>query len=174
MVQQTEIDGKWPFGSPWLRQQVETHLFFGLVVRKLNLAWVVLGIGVLSVLYAFATSKLPIAALLASQFQIIVGTAVAAYWLFNVSRIPQAVVGWIVFKGALGVAALLMMTFGAFMSHVKGQSDEVPNLLLGAVWVPWPEFIPTVTPHQKYVTLARIILTIPLTIWGIRTGYWQL
>ncbi len=174
MDQQTEIDGKWPFESPWLRQQVETHLFFGFVVRKLNLAWVVLGIGVVSFLSAFVTAKLPIAAIFASQFQIIMATAVAAYTLFNVSRVQQAVVGWIAFKGAMGVTALLMMTLGAFISRVKGQSDEVPNLLLGAVWVPWLEFIPTVTPHQKYITLARIILTIPLTIWGIRTGYWQL
>ncbi len=57
--------------------------------------------------------------------------------------------------------------------RVQHQSDEIPNVLLGLVWVPWLEFVPTVTPRLKYVTLARVVLTIPLVFRGVQTGYWH-
>ncbi len=173
MEQQTDTDGKWPFESLWLRQQVETHIFFGLVVRKLNLAWVFLAVGILAFLLAVAATKLPLLDNLASHVQILLVAAAAAVSIFKTPREQQATVGWIAVKGALGVTALLLMTVGAFISHVKGQSDELPNVLLGLVWVPWLEFVPTVTPHQKFVTLARVVLTIPLVFWGVQTGYWH-
>ena len=85
----------------------------------------------------------------------------------------QAIVGWIAVKFALGIAAFMMATIGAGVSFQRGQADAWPNLFLGLIWIPWVEFIPKVTPHQRYVTLTRIALSIPCIVYGVKSGNWH-
>ena len=85
----------------------------------------------------------------------------------------QAIVGWIAVKFALGIAAFMMATIGAGVSFQRGQADAWPNLFLGLIWIPWVEFIPKVTPHQRYVTLTRIALSIPCIYYGVKIGNWH-
>jgi hypothetical protein len=85
----------------------------------------------------------------------------------------QAIIGWIAVKFALGFAAIIMMTVGSMTSLAKNQTDALPNFLLGFIWVPWLEFIPKITPHQKHVTIGRIVLSIPVVYMGIQSGFWH-
>lgn len=43
---------------------------------------------------------------------------------------------------------------------------------LGLIWMPWIEFIPKISVKQKYVTIARLILSMPFIMLGINSGNW--
>jgi hypothetical protein len=85
----------------------------------------------------------------------------------------QAIIGWIAVKFSFGIAALMMATIGAGISFQQGQADAWPLFFLGLIWIPWIEFIPRVTPHQSYVTIARILLSIPCVYYGVQSGNWH-
>ncbi len=102
-------------------------------------------------------------------------------WVGSVPRIlscmtrrQQAIVAWGAMKFALGFGAFIMMTVGTGTSYQSGQPrDALVFFFLGLLWLPMPEFIPRLTPHQKHITLARLVLSIPLVIIGIRGGNWH-
>lgn len=50
--------------------------------------------------------------------------------------------------------------------------DALADLLLGLTWLPGLEFIHSLIPFQKYVTLLRLLLTIPWVYMGINSGNW--
>ena len=54
------------------------------------------------------------------------------------------------------------------------QPDALPVWGLGLVWLPGLKYIPRLTEHQKYITLVRIILSLPLFWLGVTTGGWSL
>ena len=82
----------------------------------------------------------------------------------------QAIIGFLAVKIALGMAAFIMLTVGVPVELQHHQSDALPNLFLGLIWLPSVEFLPTVTPHQKYVTLARLVLPFRVSISGSAAG----
>jgi hypothetical protein len=67
----------------------------------------------------------------------------------------------------------MLATVGAGVSFSRGQADAWPNLFLGIIWIPSIEFIPRVTPHQKYVSFARVFLSIPFIYFGVKSGNWH-
>jgi hypothetical protein len=93
--------------------------------------------------------------------------------LLKFPKYQQAAIGWIVTKFTLGLIAFLFMTVASLLSVVKGQSDALPNFLVGFIWLPGFEFIPSVTQRQKYLTLARILLGIPVVYLGVQSGHWH-
>jgi len=93
--------------------------------------------------------------------------------LVQMTKRQQAIVAMFAFKFALGFAAFMMLTVGAGMSFQRGYTDAWPNFFLGLIWIPGIEFVPRITPHQKYVTLLRILLTIPCAYFGVISGHWH-
>ncbi|MBW2195374.1 MAG: hypothetical protein JRF37_07330 [Deltaproteobacteria bacterium] len=166
---------KWCFDGlerPWLRRQVETHLVFGPISRTVSFAWLVLCCGIAAVFYTlFSTdmfSGLKIGQIVDKLIFVIVPIL-----LLKFPKFQQAAIGWIVTKFSLGLIALLFMTVASLLSLVKGQSDALPNFLVGVIWLPGFEFIPAVTRKQRYLSLARIILSIPVVYLGIQSGHWR-
>jgi hypothetical protein len=160
------------FETPLTIQQVESHLVFGPISRHFPLAYAAWVITVINVGRAFLETKLPWA-------EYGVGIAESVFWLFlplllsKMTTRQQAIVGWMAIKGALGFAAFMMATLGAGVAFQRGQSDAWPLLCLGIIWIPWIEFLPTVAPYQRFVTIARLLLSIPCVILGMRSGYWH-
>jgi len=158
--------------TPFLIRHVESHLIFGPLSRHFAFGYAVLIGAALSVVSGFFAIREPLAQYLASLID---------KWIFFVipllllawTRRQQAIVGWFAVKGALGFAALMMATVGAAVSFQHGSADAWPNLFLGLIWIPGVEFIPKVTPCQRYVTLARIGLSIPCIYYGVKSGNWQ-
>jgi hypothetical protein len=114
-----------------------------------------------------------------SWLEYFVTVAGSCFWVFlplllsKMSLRQQAILGWGAVKGALGFGAFMMATVGTGVAFQRGQSDAWPLLCLGIIWIPWIEFLPRVAPHQKYVTIARLLLSIPCIILGVRSGYWH-
>jgi len=158
--------------TPWLKRQVETHLVFGPISRHISFAWLVFCSPIVAALYFLLSAENPVNLNMDQIFEILF-ILIVPILLFRFSRFQQAVIGWIVIKFSLGLIAFLFMTVASLMSLMKGQSDALPNFFLGFIWLPVFEFIPSVTQKQKYLTLARIILTIPLVYLGLQSGHWH-
>jgi hypothetical protein len=41
------------------------------------------------------------------------------------------------------------------------------------IWIPGLEFVPKITPQQRYLTLARIALSLPCIYFGVESGNWH-
>lgn len=158
--------------TPQLVRQVETHLIFGPLSRHFPVAYLALGIGVVSLIAGFFGTSQPIGQYLGSILDKLIFLAVPLL-LIRLTYRQQAIVGWIAVKFAFGFAAFIMTTVGAGTSFQRGQADAWPLLFLGLIWIPGIEFIPKVTPHQRYLTLARIALSVPCIYFGIKSGNWK-
>lgn len=164
----TKISWKW-LENNWLRNQVETHLFFNIFAKYIPFGFILLLIIFANVINALMNSDNSIIFIIYDNFFLLIPTI----FILFLPKMQQATLGWIVTKISIGILAFLLMTVGAGTSLVAGRNDVLPNLLLGAIWIPWIEFFPKVTPKQKYITLARIFLSIPVIYMGIQSGDWH-
>ena len=165
------ISGKF-LETPFLLKQVETHLVFGPLSRHLQLGYIVLVWAIIHVGVTLFTFLRPLSLYI---FEIILALPIliVPFIMLRMTCRQQAIFSLLVTKFSLGVAAGLMATVGASHSFSHGQADAWPNLLLGLIWIPSLELIPKITPNQKYITIARIILSIPCIYFGIKSGNWH-
>jgi len=160
------------FESKWLHNQVETHLIFGPIVRHIDLCWFVLLIPAIQTFNFFLYAEMSIFNLLI--LIIYLSFPLMLFWVMNKStRFKQAAIGWVSVKGTLFIVTLCFMILGPITSIQRGQTDAIPLFLMGLIWFPCIEFIPKISPKQKYITFARLILTIPVYNWGMSTGFWH-
>lgn len=153
--------------SPWLAQQTKSHLVFGVFYSAIPLFWPVLLVAILYFLNAFLSGTL-LQGLMQKYSLLLI-----LFFFLKIKREYQAIVGWLAVKSAMGIAALMIATVGAGVSYSRGQTDFWPNLLLGLIWIPGPEFVTRLTPHQKWITLARLVLSAPCVYFGINSGFWN-
>ena len=169
-----KIDSFGIMNSSWIKNQVDGHLFVGLIYRYIPTF--ILGgllIGLSYLWKAFSTEKIVSSQIAANLIEGGIITLAMIYGSFYLSKYHQAVISWITIKVSFGLLAFILMTVGTCISLSRHQSDALPNFLMGFVWLPCIEFIPTVVPHQKIVTIARLLLTVPLVYLGIQSGYWS-
>ena len=150
----------WWLEQPWLNQQTQSHLVLGVFYKKIPLVWPLLLLVIISLVTQGVSAQG-------------VGLLFALFFLFKLRREYQAIVGWLTTKGTLGLVAIMMATLGAGTSYVRGQSDFWPNLFLGLIWIPGPEFVKVLTPKQKWITLGRLVLSVPCIYFGVRSGFWH-
>ncbi len=160
--------------TPWLHQQVDTHLFFGLFARYLSVGWIVLSISLIdliNLISTFLASQISFGYFLSSSIDDLL-------WLFLVamfcklSKFQQAVIAWIAVKCA-GAFLSFMFILSSLIKSIQGAKVEAVAMLgLGLIWMPWIEFIPKISVKQKYVTIARLILSMPFIMLGINSGNW--
>jgi len=158
--------------TPFAIRQVESHLIFGPFSRHFPLAYLAFAIAILSLIAGFFATGKAIGQYIGSILDKLIFLFVPLL-LVRMTYRQQAIVGWIAVKFTLGIVAFMMVTIGATVSFQRGQTDAWPNLFLGLIWIPGIEFIPKITPHQRYVTLARIILSIPCIYFGVKSGNWH-
>ncbi len=157
---------------PFFVRQVESHLFFGPVSRFFDLAYLVFAVAAGSLVYFLFLTEKSIFQYISSLADKLVFLAVP-FVMLGLTRRQQAVLGWISVKVSFTIAALIMATVGSITSFSKNQTDALPNLFLGLIWIPWIEFIPSVTSSQWLVTGSRFILSLPCVYFGIQSGYWH-
>jgi hypothetical protein len=165
-------DGFKKLETPGLIRQVETHLVFGPLSRHFPLGYIALAFAVVGLVAAFLSQRHSLGQYIGSIADRLIFLFVPFLMLRATPR-QQAVIGFLAVKIGLGLSAFMMLTIGVPVSLQRHQSDALPNLFLGLIWLPSVEFLPAVTPHQKYVTLARLALTIPCVYFGVRSGYWH-
>lgn len=170
-LDQIKVNGS-KLETPFTIQQVESHLVFGPISRHFPLAyaaWVAAAANVIGALLATNRPWIEYAVAVAESFL----WFFLPFFLTRMTLRQQAIVVWMGVKGTLGFCAFMMATLGAGVAFQRGQSDAWPLLCLGIIWIPLIEFLPRVAPHQKYVTVARLLLSIPCVIVGVRSGYWH-
>ena len=141
------------------------------MARHVAFVWAASALGL-----AYLCTSVPKSKDLSDLFTYVSTIACYGLGVFLLCKLPkyqQAVIGWFAVKFTLGVVALMTMTIGTWSSLQRGRSDALPNFLLGLIWLPSVEFIPKITPHQKYVTIGRLLLTIPVVYMGIQSGFWH-
>jgi hypothetical protein len=155
--------------SPWLRRQVETHLLFGFFARRFAFGWIPVGVVGLAVLAALAES-----------WPVLLGRTVTAGILLAVfvpilrmSRYRQAALGWWVTKASIAIVAFLFFLVGGLVGFFRGQPEAIHFTLLALIWFPGLEFIPSLVQHQRFITAARIILSVPSVVLTLQYGTWE-
>jgi CDP-diglyceride synthetase len=153
------------FENPLIIRHVEEHLLFGPMSRHVSLGSLVLIGGLLSPLQLFFYPlKQPLGKDILDSINVVIMPLCALLtWYFSrrLSLRQQAITGWLATKSVLGLVCFLMLTAVVPMYFFQRDSNAWPVLFLALLWIPGIEFIPKVTPHQRYVTLARIALSIP-------------
>ncbi len=158
--------------TPLTIRQVESHLVFGPISRHVPFAYLALGAATVSFIVGFFATGESVGQYIGSIVDKLFFLVVPLIML-RMTRRQQAIVGWIAVKAALGFGAVIMATVGSAVSFQHGYADAWPNLFLGLIWIPGVEFIPRVTPHQRYVTFTRMALSIPCIYYGVRSGNWH-
>lgn len=152
--------------TPYLIRHVETHLVFGPQSRHFSVIYLVILAFILFHTTAFFSIGEPLAEYLASQLTI-GGIWTMLTWLgpplllIRQTYRQQAIMGWILFKLLSGIFAFTIGIAGGILGLQEGRAEAWPMLFLALIWFPSVEFIPIITPHQRYVSLLRITLSIP-------------
>jgi hypothetical protein len=165
-------DGFKKLETPGLIRQVETHLVSEPLSRHFPLAYIALAFAVIGLVVAFFSLHQPLGQYIGAIADKLI-FLVIPFLMLRMTLRQQAILGFLSVKVTLGIAAFMMLTIGVPVSLQRHQSDALPNLFLGLIWIPSIEFLPSVTPHQKYVTIARLLLSIPCVYFEVRSGYWH-
>jgi len=97
---------------------------------------------------------------------------VVGLYLLKMPKYYQAAIGWWTIKASLFLICTTGIIGYGLVGFFKGSPDAIHVTLLALIWFPGIEFIPRLTERQKYITMARIAVTIPLLILWHRTGTW--
>ena len=159
--------------TPFTIQQVETHLIFGPFSRYLPFGYVVLAGGIINLVWTLFYRSVPLGQQIGEIIGSVIFVVLLSRVLLRLTRRQQAIAGWAGVKFGLGFAAFMMMMIGGFGGLAQGHRDALPDLFLGLIWIPGVEFVPMIVPHQKYVTIARLLLSAPCIYFGIRSGEWH-
>ena len=161
--------------TPLTIRHVETHLFFGPLSRHLSLGFLVLAGGLIHLIWTLLSPpEVPRGQYIGDTIGILLSEILfIPFFLLQITRRQQAIIGWGVMNLTFGFAFFIMTAVGGFGGLAQGHHDALPLLFLGLLWIPSVEFIPKVTPHQKYVTVARLLLSIPCIYVGMKSGEWH-
>ncbi len=158
--------------APWLKKQVETHLIFGFCTRNVPLGLLFSASCGVYIVFEVLTSR-------ASFFVQLLNSSepffflIAGLFLMKMSKYQQAAIGWWVVKGSLFLVCTTALVGYGLVGFFKGSPDAVHVTLMGLIWFPSIEFIPHLIEKQKFITLARISVSIPLLILWHQTGTWH-
>ncbi len=130
--------------SPSIIKHVETHLFFGPIYRGSRFGRILLDL-----LGVFVRKK--------SSYR---------------EEKEQILYLFFFIKIVMGGLAVLLVFVAPFLFLMKAP-DAPADLLLGLLWFPGIEFIPKFTPHQRLITVCRLVFTIPVVCMGINSGNWS-
>jgi hypothetical protein len=154
--------------TPFALRHVESHLVFGFFARRFPFVYVILsamlvGIGsTLLDLLALGQHPPPDTFDRISAGMVLPGLLLAVWVAFASRRLSwrqQAILGWWITKIMLGVFSFMLFFAGALVGFFRGDPDAWLFLALVILWVPSVEFLPKVTPRQRYLTLARLVVT---------------
>ena len=159
------------FETPFTIQHVQTHLILGPIARHVKVSTLVIIFASAYLLYGLLISD-SVLQFFKENFFDAIWWAFLAYLFRRMTRQQQAIALWGSIKFAGGMGAFIVMTAGSLSSREFDPPGALPLFFLGLIWLPGLEFIPRLTPHQKYITLARFGLSILCIYFGIQRGAW--
>jgi hypothetical protein len=174
------------FEAPWLKRQVETHLVFGFCARRFPFAIFFLIVYAGSFLYkvihfggigpwmnqvGYYFHRAPIDGFLSIYTNIIM--IVISLLLLKLPKYHQAAIGWWITNAFLALICFIMLVVGGLVGFFRGAPDAVYVTMISVVWFPSIEFIKKLTDKQKFITLGRLLISLPILLLWYRTGTWH-
>jgi len=156
--------------TPWLHRQVDTHLVFGPLSRNFPAGWLMIAfiaVDVLSKLLSHDKGKIIDGLLRGLIFVPLFMT------ILKMPKYHQAAFNWFIMKTSCAFIFFIMLIAGGLVGFFAKKPDAIHLTLLGLIWLPSLEFLPKLTEKQKYITISRILLTIPVAYLGFQTGCWH-
>lgn len=144
--------------NPWLRNQVETHLFFGNYKRKyIYLLLVAIYIIIFFELFAPNHAIYSLDTFTGKGFVFVIAVLISIFYQkYEIAAFFLSVIK----------VCLLFCFFIVFLCRIintlRGEPYAYLLSVMGFVWLPSLEFINKVTPYQKYITLFRVAVTLPI------------
>jgi hypothetical protein len=159
LIPQSSQDFIKQLDNPWLRNQVETHLFFG------NYKWKYVYLICISLyIHLFFTIFAPSNELYSLDFLKERGSGFVIVLLLSIIFYKYEVSAffWAVIKILL-LFVFFALFLGGIINTLAGERHAYLLSVLGTVWLPSLEFYRRITPYQKFITLFRVMITIPIT-----------
>jgi hypothetical protein len=94
------------------------------------------------------------------------------FFLRRMSKYRQAALGWWISKATAAFWSFLLLIVGGLVGFFRGQPDAIYFTALALVWFPGPEFASHIGKRQRFLTLARIVVSVPLIYFVSQTGNW--
>jgi hypothetical protein len=160
------------FETPWLRYHVEGHLFFGPLAKNFPFGWILFAIFTVYYIGAIVTTEKSLLLIFVANLDILFFILVSMYLLI-LPKYVQAAIGWCVTKFVGGLIAFIFLIAGGLVGFIRGQPDAIYITLIAIVCFPSIEFIPKLTKQQKYITLSRLFISIPIVFLWYSTGTWH-
>jgi len=160
------------FETPWLRNHVEGHLFFGPLAKGFPLGWILIALFTVYYIEAIVISEKSLHQNFIANFDKLFFILVAIY-LLKQPKYTQAAIGWCVAKFVGGLIAFVSLIAGGLVGFLRGQPDAVHITLLAVIWFPCIEFLPKLTKQQKHITIGRILISIPIFSLWYKIGTWH-
>jgi len=142
------------FESPWLKSQVEGHLFFGFFTRQMKLAWLCFVFAIAYSIYEFLLFGKSTGYMLLSDMDVYLFIFIAII-MFQLPKYHQAAISWCAVKFTGAMVSFLLITF-SFVKFLQSSPEGPLMLVLGFILFPGIEFIPKAMPYQKLVTMCRV------------------
>lgn len=93
-------------------------------------------------------------------------------FILRMPRYRQAALGWCIVKVTVAMASFLILLAGGVVGFFRGQPDAIHLTLLALIWFPSVEFMPSLVDGQRFITIGRIVVSIPIVVLGSRAGNW--
>ena len=158
--------------TPWLRKNIEGHLIFGPFVNRFPFGWVFLSLFLLYFIWGFAATDRALFLRFVSNLDKLFFIIIAVYFLKQ-PKYVQAAIGWCIVKFAGGLIAFVCLIAGGIVGFFREQPDAIHITLLAIIWLPGIEFIPKFSEIQKFITIGRILASIPIFFLWYQTGTWH-
>jgi hypothetical protein len=149
------------FDSPWLQNQVKTHLFFGEIKGKYIYLAAIVAYVSMCIMFLVPQERNDI-------FSVFIEPRVVA---FSVALILAIIFGNYKTNALLWAAIKFTVLFSSFICILCGSINllrddpaDAELIIIGLFWFPGLEFVKNFTEKQKYITLARILITVPILL----------
>lgn len=165
------VEKGFAFATPFTIEHVRTHLILGPLARHVKASTLVIVAASAYFLYDLVISE-SVFQFFRKDFFNALWWAFLAFFLRRMTRQRRAIILWWSIKITGGIAAFIVMTAGSLSSRQFDPPGALPLFLLGLIWLPGLEFISRLTPHQKYLTLGCLGLSLLCVYFGIQRGAW--
>lgn len=93
--------------------------------------------------------------------------------MLKLPKYYQAAIGWWITKPVLALVCFIFLIAGGLVGFFRGAPDALHVTLFSLLWIPGIEFINKVTEKQKFITIGRLILSVPILFLWYQTGTWH-
>ena len=149
------------FDSPWLHNQVKTHLFFGEIKGKYFYLLAMLAYVFLCFMFLVPHEKTDIFAVLMEPRVAIFSLVVVL--VIIIGNYKTNALFWAAIKFAALFGSFICILCGS-INLLRGDPADFELIFLGILWFPSFEFINRLTQKQKFITLTRVLLSVPIIL----------